>query len=281
MDNTRIHPLSNNFKQLIDLYLFGGRPVNRNSEKEVVVLINHGYAVGFSPAHLQPLWAAYRVAGSKKDINFDRPHLYYDDMRLDSEWRIGPETFGKQNGVGYHVGHMVPNEVINRQFGRLAQMETFFMSNMSPQRGSLNTGTWLKLENSIRKIEDTPDRDHVWAIAGPIFSEEPELILRPNGKLVPIPSAYYYITIDPFRYPWNRPSNVNILCFKIAQDAPPGTPLTDYLVELTDIEAATNLSFFPNWRDPESEAEVDAAEIFPPQSKGDIFGPQHRLLDQL
>jgi len=55
-------------------------------------------------------------------------------------------------GIQLHVGHMTPNEVINRQFGRLAQMETFLMSNMSPQYGSLNVGVWLKLEDAIREM---------------------------------------------------------------------------------------------------------------------------------
>ncbi len=186
MDNTTVHPLSRDLAYVIELFLFKGRPKNRDPDRKVVVLINHGYAVGFSPDRLQPLWAAYRVAGSDRDVDFDRPHLYYEDTRLDREWRIGTETFGRQENVQYHVGHMVPNEVINRQFGRLAQMETFLMSNMSPQRGSLNTGVWLRLENMIRNIKDTPKKDHVWAIAGPIFCDDPKLIRPPNGKMADV-----------------------------------------------------------------------------------------------
>ena len=49
---------------------------------------------------------------------------------------------------------MTPNEVINRQFGRLAQMETFLMSNMSPQYATLNLGVWSKLEKAIRENGD-------------------------------------------------------------------------------------------------------------------------------
>lgn len=279
MDNTSLHPLSRDLQHIIDLFLFKGRPVNHDPEREVVVLINHGYAVGFSPDRLQPLWAAYRVAGTKGDVNFDRPHLYYEDTRLDPDWRIGAETFGKHNEIGYHVGHMVPNEVINRQFGRLAQMETFLMSNMSPQRGSLNTGTWLKLENMVRNIEDTPDKDHIWAIAGPIFADDPERIERPNGKLVPIPEAYYYITVDPFRYPWDRPSNVDIVCFRIPQDAPSGSSLADFIVELEEIEAATKLSFFPQW--PDDSGTPVSFGLEAPGMRSEASKERHRLLAQL
>lgn len=97
--------------------------------------------------------------------------------------------------------NFISNKVINRQFGRQPQMETFFMSNMSPQRGSLNTIVWLSLENAIRNIEDTPEKSHVWAMVGSIFGTDPTLIERPNGKQVPILETDYCITADPFRPP--------------------------------------------------------------------------------
>lgn len=282
MDNTTVHPLSKDLEYILDLLLFKGRPENRDIDREVVVLINHGFTVGFSPARLQPLWAAYRVAGSDRDLGFDRPHLYYEDARLDPEWQIGSETFGRHGDIQYHVGHMVPNEAINRQFGRLAQMETFFMSNMSPQRGSLNKGVWLTLENMIRNIEDTPDKDHVWAIAGPIFSNNPDQIDRPNGKVVPIPEAYYCITVDPFHYPWDRPSNVDIVCFRIPQAAESGTSLETFIVDLNRIENETNLKFFPAWEDDDDDVESRSIEAFDPSEI--IRGApesRHRLLAQL
>ena len=118
----------------------------------MAILINHGYVTGYAPTRHQPVWAAYRVAGAKASVDYDRPHLYYADKRLPNSTRLDNSTYGRHNGHQYHVGHMAPNAAINTQFGRLAQMETFFMSNMSPQRGSLNTGVWAKLEDAIRNI---------------------------------------------------------------------------------------------------------------------------------
>ena len=276
MDNTTIHPDSAHLEHLVDLLVFKGRPQNNDDQNEVVVLVNHGYVVGFSPSRLQPVWAAYRVAGFDRDVDFDRPHLYYEDTRLQEDWRIGAQTFGTHDGVRYHVGHMVPNEVINRQFGRLAQMETFLMSNMSPQRGSLNTGVWLSLENAIRNIEDTPEKDHVWAIVGPIFSDAPDTITRPNGKQVPIPEAYYCITVDPFRYPWDRESNVDVACLRIPQDAPGGTSLDTFVADVADIETETSLTFFPQW-----QAVPGVAGPSGPPGAPDISAQSsHRLLRQ-
>jgi len=273
MDNTTVHPKSQDLAHLIDLFLFKGPPINEDTEREVQILVNHGYVVGFSPSRLQPVWAAYRVAGADQDVDYDRPHVYYADDRMPAEHRVGPETFGKHDNVQYHVGHMVPNEAINRQFGRLAQLETFFMSNMSPQQGSLNTGVWLALENAIRNIEDTPDKDHVWVVAGPIFGDAPATIVRPNGLEVPIPEEYYCITIDPFRYPWNRQSNVDVACFRFPQNADRTKPLSDFLVELSEIEDSTKLKLFPGW-DHDAGESVGVEGI-------DSLWTRHRLLRQI
>lgn len=272
---TKIHPRSKDLGHLVDLFLFKGAPENLDPDRDVEILINHGFITGYCPERLQPIWSAYRVAHADQDVDYDRPHLYYADERLDADVRLDARTFGKKDDIAYHVGHMVPNEVINRQFGRLAQMETFFMSNMCPQRGSLNTGVWLTLENKIRNIEDTDQRDHVWAIAGPVFDDDPDTITH-GGKDVPIPAAFYYITIDPHSYPWDRESNVDVACFLIPQDAPGGTPLHTYLKDdISEIEALTKLSFFPGW-----EAELATAEF---GFGFEEFGAErrHRLLRQL
>lgn len=277
-DNTIVHPTSADRAHLIDLFLFKGMPLNNDQDRQVQVLVNSGYVAGFCPARFQPLWSAYRVAGFDRDVDFDRPHLYYDDSRLDPNHRISANTFGKHNGVQYHVGHMTPNEVINRQFGRLAQMETFFMSNMSPQKGSLNTGVWLALENKIRNIEETSSKDHVWAIAGPIFDDSPETIGRPGGQQVPIPISYYYILVDPFRYPWDRPSNVDIAYFIIPQDAQRNTPLEEFLSDRVAVESATKLNFFPQWPAPSLAFDSDQGLGQAPLGTSET---RHRLLRQL
>lgn len=248
MDNTIIHPKCENQAHLIDLHLWRGAPQNLDETRQVQILVNQGYVAGFCPDRLQPLWSAYRVAYATDDVKYDRPINYYDDLRLVEENRIGKNTFGKIGGIKLNVGHMTPNEVINRQFGRLAQMETFFMSNMSPQYGSLNQGVWLKLEDAIRNIEDEPgEKDHVWVIVGPVFGEEPESISRGRGKYLPVPESYFCVTIDPYRYPFDTLSKAHIDCFIIPQKAPSSSSPADYKVSLEEVEEATRLKFFDSW----------------------------------
>lgn len=247
MDHTSIHPSCAHQAHVIDLHLWRGAPQNQDPDRPVTILVNHGYVVGFCPERLQPSWSAYRVAHAEDDVDYDRPLMYYDDTRLDQQFRIGRKTFGKIGGVQLNVGHMTPNEVINRQFGRLAQMETFLMSNMSPQYGSLNSGVWLKLETAIREIKDERGKDHVWAIVGPVFGDQPTSVYRGQGKHLPVPEAYFCVLVDPHSYPYDTPSRVEIDCYIIPQTAPRHANPGDYPASLEEVERATNLRFFAAW----------------------------------
>ena len=246
-DHTTVHPSCVNQAHRIDLHLWRGAPRNLDETRPITILVNDGYVVGFCPTRLQPAWSAYRVALAKDDVNFERPLTYYDDLRLDEAHRIGQRTFGKIGDVQLNVGHMTPNEVINRQFGRLAQLETFLMSNMSPQYGSLNKGVWYKLETAIREIRDERGKDHVWTIVGPVFGEHPASIHRGHGKDLPIPDAFFCVTVDPHTYPFDTPSKVEIDCFIIPQNAPRASNPDDFPATLAEVEEATNLEFFPSW----------------------------------
>lgn len=247
MDNSSIHPLCESQAHLIELHLWRGAPKNLDETRPVQILVNHGFVVGFSPDRLQPIWSAYRVSDYDRDVDYARPIHYHDDMRLDEELRIGRKTFGKLGGIQLNVGHMAPNEVINRQFGRLAQLETFMMTNMSPQYGSLNGGVWLKLEDAIREIKDERVKDHVWVIVGPVFGENPASVNRGRGKYLPVPEKYFCVTVEPHSYAYDTLSRAYIDCFLIPQNAPSRSSPVDYPATLEEIEEATNLSFFDAW----------------------------------
>ena len=48
--------------------------------------------------------------------------------------------------TGYDRGHMAPNYLIATRYGKVAQRETFLMSNIVPQTPELNRGPWRILE---------------------------------------------------------------------------------------------------------------------------------------
>ena len=243
-DNTEVLEICKPLEHIIDLMCFHGHPKNLDADRKVHIIVNHGYAIGFSPDRLQPVWAAYRVSAADRDVDYERPHLFYEDTRLPKEWRIGTWGFGSHRNQKYDRGHLVPNYAVNTQYGRLAQMETFFMSNIGPQRDKMNRGTWQKLEKLIIR-EFAPAWDHIWVLTGPIFSARPGMLRRRNGKRVPVPKSYFAILIDPVKYPHDDPKNVDFLALEIPQSARSEEPGDRHVRTIPEIEAATNLQFFP------------------------------------
>lgn len=247
-DFSDIHPSSKSLEHILSLFTIHGVPKNEDEDNPVTILINHGYAAGFSKKYNQPLWVAYQVSKAKRDVDYERFPLFVDDLRLPEANQIGSETFGNN----YDRGHLAPNAAINRQFGKISQMESFLMSNISPQKADLNQGVWQKLEAKI--LNDYPGStlgnykmNHVWVVVGPILSENPDFIDRPNGTRIAIPSAFFCILVRPFRYPEENAGNSNYLTFIFDQGVPRNANLTiQYVQSINTVEARTKLNFFPS-----------------------------------
>jgi endonuclease G len=234
-DNTEIAEASRSLEYLAPIFAYKGRPLNNDTNRPVTVLINHGYMVGYSADRKQPLWAAYRVSYARRSVDYERPVFFHSDLRLPENARVSPETF-----AGYDRGHMVPNSAINTQYGQLAQLETFLMSNICPQHRDLNRRLWRTLESRVVN-NYAPAREQIWVISGPIFEQN---IGQVNG--VDIPTHFFMILVDVGQWPAYRPY---ILAFKFPQQPSDGSQLDDFLVSVNHIEEKTNLNFFPDFSD--------------------------------
>ncbi len=247
IDYSAVNPKSAALEHLLPLFTIHGVPKNQYKEDNLTLLINHGYCMGFSTLYNQPRWVAYQVSKSTRDTDYDRFPFFADDYRLDKANRIGSETFGN----GYDLGHLAPNEAINRQYGKLAQMETFLVSNLSPQKSGLNQGVWAKLEAEILNkypmaLEGKNKKAHLWVIVGPVFPEKPEYIIRPNGTKVAVPEAFFCILARPRRYPFDTPGNAEYLAFLFPQDTERNEKIDlKFVTTINEIEKKTGINFFP------------------------------------
>ncbi|WP_298124979.1 DNA/RNA non-specific endonuclease [Brevundimonas sp.] len=243
-DHSTVLEVSAPIAHFMEFFCSHGAPANGDAARPVSIIVNHGYALGFSPARLQPVWAAYQVSAAKRDVDYERPEFFLDDPRIPPDCRIGTGGFGKLDGTSYDRGHLVPNFAINTQFGRVAQFETFFMSNIFPQHASTNRGAWQRLEQAIVRAY-APLRKQVWAMAGPIFGDDPPMVVRRNGLKIPVPEATFLILADPERYPFDEAGNLSILALRMPQDWGNKALGDDLITTLPDIERATGLTFFP------------------------------------
>lgn len=245
-DNTRVAPQSMDMEHMIDLFMVGGRPLNLDDERRVTVLINHGYVVGYSEDRRNPLWSAYRASEVKGDddpIRFERARFFYADNRTASA------VDGRTYGGGFDRGHMTPNFAIASQYGSLAQLETFFMTNMCPQKDDLNQGPWARLERHV--VSAAQEKEHVFVISGPIFGDDPDIVTIGSDRDIQIPEAFYMILVDASFEFRTRPV-IDMVAYRFPQGAARGADITDrtlFGVSVNQIEAETGLDFFPLFDD--------------------------------
>jgi len=211
------------------------------------VLRNEGFLVGWSDVRVNPLWVSYRLHAVDDPAAGPRPNFQRDWRTL---WPIGVDHYA---GSGYDRGHLAPNYAIAAVHGRGAQRDTFYMSNMSPQRPDLNRRLWQRLEEAVMD-HFAPRLGELQVITGPVFPERFLDNVFNRVGLVEVPEAFYKILVVPGERPM-------ALAFLMPQGVRGDEPLDDFLVSIDAIEARTGLDFFP--RLPEAAAEALEGGVSP------------------
>ena len=96
---------------------------------------------------------------------------------------------GDYAGTGYDKGHRAPDGDLS--WDPQVEYESFLMTNMSPQAGSLNRGIWKLLETSVRGWAVQRNQSYT-VIAGGLYGPGDKVI----GKGVVIPHGFYKIVIN-------------------------------------------------------------------------------------
>lgn len=206
----------------------------------VQVLDNPGFLVGYVDALKQPLWVAYQARAVRDPSGPDRP-WFEADTRTKAQ-------------VSYHDykcdrwtrGHLAPNFVISRLYGRKAQEAAFLMSNISPQNEDFNSGAWQRLEE-LEVDEWAREFGQLWVVTGPVFGNRP----KTTCAGIPIPEAFFRVLLD---LEGDQPRAIAVL---MPQTAAHDAPLADFVVSIDAVEAATGLDLFSDLAD-EREITLEA-----------------------
>jgi len=224
------------------VHVYEGAP---RTKQQVKYLVNEGYVVCFSEELGIPLYSAYRLSKSatpnEPERYYERPEVFQQDMRVTNCLHEFDYT-----GTGYDRGHLAPNKAIRIQYGHLAQLQTFLMTNIVPQLPSLNRGAWAAIEHKILEEYSAESKD-LWIISGIVPGvEEPKLF---GERYVQIPQGYFKIIL---RRTFPRHQSVQALAMHFPHEPAKGKPTFTY-VSVDQIERMTGLDFL--WRLPDEEEE--------------------------
>lgn len=141
-----------------------------------------------------PLITAVNIDGdllrdlAREDRQFEAADTWYYDPRLPENAQLGPELY---DGTAFDFGHMVRRgdpvwgAVVNT--ARMANDDTFYMTNAAPQHQDLNRKTWLRLEDAMLASARL-NRVRISVFTGPILSAHDPVI-----REVHVPTAFWKI----------------------------------------------------------------------------------------
>ncbi len=248
-------------------HLFHGMPKATRPSSRFKPLCNDGYAVGYSEARKDPLWAAYHLTWVEHPAHLQRPAKFSVDPR--TEAKVRHEDYTQQPPRLYDRGHMAPNFAVGSRYGQEAQLQTFLMSNICPQAYRLNEQTWQYLEQVIAGTWSSR-HDDLWVVTGPIFDAEPD---APNAErlngVAQIPAAFFTIVAE------EHGGKVHLLAVVMDQGVKGTHVLKEFTRTVREIEEQTGLDFFSELPD-DVESAVESAQPDPEWNVGQTLGKSGR-----
>ncbi len=129
----------------------------------------------------------------------------------------------------------------------MVNMQTFYTSNVTPQRSDFNGGIWEKLEDAVR--DWSASADTVYVVTGCMVDAECATVKDHDGQAVAVPKAYYKALLH------RKGNTYKAAGFYLEHTKDiAGGNYKDYAMTLTDLEKKTGMTFFVNL--PADQADV-------------------------
>ena len=206
-------------------------------------VVNHEYfSFSYSEAHEQAQWVAYELTRDRLNANWeDRPSSFRPDRAVETG-SASPYDYKKS---GYDRGHLVP--AADMAFDLQAITETFYMSNISPQKSGFNKGIWRELEEQSR--DWAKKFKHLYVVVGPLFKANPLEYIGENK--VAVPTAFFKILLDVSDPDYKAIAFVipNEVSFK---------HINEYAVSIDKVEKLTGFDFFSDLMEDDVEEKLEA-----------------------
>ena len=192
-------------------------------------LIEHNYySLDYNENTEQPNWVIYAINPIGKT---DRS----DNFKIDPLVSTRSASLSDYKGSGFDRGHLAPAGDMN--VSSTAMSESFYMSNMSPQKPGFNRGIWKKLEALMRSWSYEYSSENDYVVVGPVINGNN---CGSIGSGVAVPCYYYriYLNLD-------RKQAIGFILPHESSRA----SLKSYAVSIDSIEHITSIDFFINLED--------------------------------
>ena len=164
-------------------------------------ICREAYLVAYDAPVKIPVYVAYTLLPQNALGCWPRTNAFVADKSVP-----GGATPADYVGTGYDKGHAAPDG--DQTWSEATSYESFLMTNMYPQHGSLNRGIWKLLETSVRGWAVQTNQSYTIYV-GAMYGAGNEFI---GANKVIVPHGYYKIVINNntkqiagWRFPHTKP----------------------------------------------------------------------------
>ena len=200
--------------------------VRTNPALEQVIVDYEGMKISFNPRLHVPNWVAWELTGN--ETLGDEPR--YNKFSCDESVPGCPDDWDYKYS-GYDRGHMAPAADMKRR--EKAMQESFYLTNVCPQAGELNRGSWKKLEEKCRAKACADSA--IIVICGPVLTDNIREFL--GDSRVAVPQRFFKIILSPFA------EKNQAIGFIMPNGKVPGG-MQNCAVTIDSVEAVTGYDFF-------------------------------------
>lgn len=240
------------------------------------------FCTEFDTSKKSQRWSCYAVYKSNNlkkwyRKNWEKNHPYWDgktwngdpfqlDPQLPANVQPGVNEFSSSSmpseGITYFQrGHIVASD--DRICSMDVNGQTFYMTNMQPQRGEFNTGIWEEMEKKIRNIlpyndstKDTYANDTMYVCKGGTIDKSEQILGYTKNRFI-VPK--YFFAAVMFK---NKSGHKAIGFWFEHKDYPSTEKLSAHIVNIAKLEELTGIDFFCNLPDDE-ERQIENVKITP------------------
>ncbi|WP_433834903.1 DNA/RNA non-specific endonuclease [Flavobacterium anhuiense] len=186
------------------------------------------YTLSYNENFEQAEWVAYELKKEYlKNHDYKRPY-FIEDPKVTT----GSADWRNYKNSGYDKGHLCPAG--DMEFNKEAYNDTFYTSNISPQKKEFNAGIWNRIEQKTRywagKYND------IYVVTGGIAKDSDKKIGTEN---VAVPKYFYKIVLA------KDGKEHKAIAFLVPNEKSVKS-IYDFVVQIETLEKMTGIDFFPN-----------------------------------
>jgi endonuclease G len=211
-------------------------------EPEETVIEHAAMMLVYSETHEQAKWVAHIITPDVAAGNIGRSNDFRPDPKVITGSAVEQDYFLKTqkadgtmvyDGFGFDRGHLAPSA--DFRWSAKALSESYFYSNMSPQRPDFNRISWALLEDLLREYIINHPETQLYVITGPVLHDQLPKVERSINQ-VSIPEYYYKAVLDL--------QNKRAIAFMMPNQLCE-YPTESYALSIDSLESITGIDFFP------------------------------------